>query len=57
MIAIEKAKELFLKYFRICGDADQSKKSAIDFSDKFINSGEEVDYWNEVKQEIANIEF
>lgn len=56
MIAIEKAKELFLKYYRICGDTFQSIESANDFADKFIKSGEDVEYWNEVKTEIQQIE-
>jgi hypothetical protein len=55
-IPIEKAKHLFLKYFRICGDFDQSKESSNNFCDKFITAEEEVDYWKEVKAEIDLIE-
>lgn len=55
MIPIEKAKYLFLKYYRICGDSQQSKQSSIGFCNKFIGVGEDVEYWGEVINEINEI--
>jgi hypothetical protein len=56
MIEQEKAKELFLKYYRICQDVEQSKESACAFCDKFILKEEDVEYWSNVKNEVALIE-
>lgn len=55
-IPIEKAKELFLKYFRVCGEINQSKESSIAFANKFIKINDEVEYWEEVIIEVENIE-
>jgi len=56
MIEIEKAKELFLKYYRICKDVSQAKETSISFCQRFIDSAEDVDYWIGVKDEVAKIE-
>ena len=56
MNADEKAPELFLKYYRICGDFDESIEATIKLCDKFIEAGEDEVYWNEVKEETYKIE-
>ncbi len=56
MIPEEKAKELFLKYFRICNDFHQSKESGISFCNKFIEHNEDLEYWMETKNTLILIE-
>ena len=55
-VPFEKAKELFLKYYRICNDFNQSKESSVLFAQKFIDANEDVEYWSEVINEISCIE-
>lgn len=55
VIAVEKAKEMFLKYFRVCLDREESLKYSLIAVNDLIATGYDLEYWQEVKTEIEQI--
>lgn len=55
VVAVEKAKEMFLKYFRVCLDKEEALKYSLIAVNDLIATGYDLEYWQEVKAEIEQI--